>query len=156
MTEAAECGRIRASSNEQARAVMPVLPISPEIFASAGVRLAYLFGSRAAGQPAPQSDADVAILLGEPQDLEGICRAVTDLEWAVGRTLGCAAHVIPLNGASALLCFEAIRHGQVLFAADETERIEFEVRTLREYEEFCSRQGLYYRAMLTRLVGAAP
>lgn len=102
-----------------------------------------------------QSDADVAILLGEPHDLESVCRAVVELESTVARSAGCAAHVIPLNGASALLRFEAIRHGQVLFAADETERIQFEVRTLREYEEFRRRQDLYYRAMLTRLVGAA-
>ncbi len=98
----------------------------------------------------------MAILLREPHSLEDLCRAVTDLESVVGKTLGCAAHVIPLNGASALLRFEAIRHGRVLFAADEAERIQFEVRTLREYEEFRRRQDLYYRAMLTRLVGVAP
>ncbi|MBI4735362.1 MAG: nucleotidyltransferase domain-containing protein [candidate division NC10 bacterium] len=136
--------------------MIPVPSISPEIFRSFGIRLAYLFGSRAAGRPAEQSDADVAILLCEPHSLDDLCRAVADLESVVGRTLGCAAHVIPLNGASALLRFEAIRHGRVLFAADGAERIQFEVRTLREYEEFRRRQDLYYRAMLTRLVGVAP
>lgn len=136
--------------------MIPVPGISPEIFRSLGIRLAYLFGSRAAGRPAEQSDADVAILLREPHSLEDLCRAVTDLESVVGKTLRCAAHVIPLNGASALLRFEAIRHGRALFAADEAERIRFEVRTLKEYEEFCRRQDLYYRAMLTRLVGVSP
>lgn len=104
-----------AFDDGQVTAVIPVPSISPEIFVAAGVRLAYLFGSRAAGQPAPQSDADVAILLRESHTLEELCRAVTDLESVVDRTLGCAAHVIPLNGASALLRFEMIRHGRVLF-----------------------------------------
>jgi predicted nucleotidyltransferase len=113
------------------------------------------FGSRAMGHPVPQSDADVAFLLRESHTLEDLCRAVTDLESAVGKTLGCAAHVIPLNGASALLRFEAIRHGRVLFAADEAERIRFEVRTLQEYEEFRRHLDLYYRAMLARLDRAA-
>src|SRR5574341_551129 len=114
------------------------------------IRLAYLFGSQAAGRPAPQSDADVAILLPEPHDLERLCRVVSELESVGGKTLGCPAHVIPLNGASPLLRFEAIRHGRVLFAADEAERIQFEVRTLKEYEEYSRRQGFYYRAMLMR------
>jgi hypothetical protein len=130
--------------------------IPGEIFNSHGIRLAYLFGSRAAGRPSEPSDADVAILLGEPHGLEDLCRAVTDLESAVGKTLKCAAHVIPLNGASALLRFEAIRHGRVLYAADEAERIQFEVRTMKEYEEFCRRQELYYGAMLARLVEVGP
>ncbi len=133
--------------------MVPAIP--PEVFRSAGVSLAYLFGSRAAGRPTERSDADVAILLREPHILEDLCRAVSDLESVIGKSLGCAAHVIPLNGASALLRFEAIRHGRVLFTADEAERIQFEVRTLKEYEEFCRRQDLYYRAMLIRLAEVA-
>jgi hypothetical protein len=97
----------------------------------------------------------VAILLPEPHGLEDVCRAVSELESVVGKALGCVAHVVPLNGASALLRFEAIRHGEVLFAADEAERIQFEVRTLKEYEEFRRRQAFYYRAMLSRLAGVA-
>lgn len=135
--------------------MVPGPGISPDIFRSSGIRLAYLFGSRAAGRSAEQSDADVAILLREPHGLDDLCQAVADLESVVGKTLGCAAHVIPLNGASALLRFEAIRHGRVLFAADEAERIRFEVRALKEYEEFCRRPAFYYRAMLSRLGGVA-
>ena len=144
-----------ACSDGEVRAVVPVPGISPEIFRSLGVRLAYLFGPLAAGGLAEQSDADVAILLPEPHVPVDLCQAVADLESVVAKTLRCAAHVIPLNGASALLRFEAIRHGRVLFAADEAERIQFEVCTLKEYEEFCHRQAFYYRAMLSRLGGVA-
>jgi len=129
--------------------------VPPETLRSLGVRLGYLFGSRAAGRPSARSDADVAILLREGADLHDLGRAVADLETSLGRTFGCPVHVIPLNGASPLLRFEAIRHGRVLFAEDEAERIGFEVRTLKEYEEYCRRQDLYYRAMLARLGEAA-
>jgi hypothetical protein len=125
--------------------------ISPEALRSLGIRLGYLFGSRAAGRPSARSDADVAILLREGSDLHDVGRAVADLETSLGTTFGCPVHVIPLNGASPLLRFEAIRHGRVLFVEDEAERIGFEVRTLKEYEEFCRRQALYYRAMVARL-----
>jgi len=61
-----------------------------------------------------------------------------------------------LNGASALLGFEAIRHGRLLFVADEAERIQFEVRVLKEYDEFSWRQDFYYRAMVSRLAEITP
>jgi predicted nucleotidyltransferase len=140
-----------ARSDGEGRAVVPVPGISPEIFRSLGIRLAYLFGPLAAGRLAEQSDTDVAIVLREPHVPGDLCQAVADLESEVAKTLRSAAHVIPLNGASALLRFEAIRHGRVLFAADEAERIQFEVCTLKEYEEFCHRQAFYYREMLSRL-----
>jgi hypothetical protein len=131
------------------------LSVSPETMRSLGIRLGYLFGSRAAGRPSARSDADVAILLREGADLHDVGRAVADLEATLGTTLGCPVHVIPLNGASPLLRFEAIRHGRVLFAEDEAERIRFEVRTMKEYEEYCRRQDFYYRAMIARLGEAA-
>jgi predicted nucleotidyltransferase len=125
--------------------------ISPETLRSLGIRLGYLFGSRAAGHPSARSDADVAILLRDGASLQDLGRAVADLEATLRTTFGCPVHVIPLNRASPLLRFEAIRHGRVLFAEDEAERIGFEVRTLKEYEEYCRRQAFYYRAMLARL-----
>ncbi|MGH3772265.1 MAG: nucleotidyltransferase domain-containing protein [Pseudonocardiaceae bacterium] len=39
------------------------------VFATAGVRFAYLFGSRATGRHRPTSDADIAIMPGQPLDL---------------------------------------------------------------------------------------
>ena len=125
--------------------------VPPETLRSLGVRLGYLFGSRAAGRPSARSDADVAVLLRDGATLHDLSRAVADLEATLRTAFGCPVHVVPLNGASPLLRFEAIRHGRVLFAEDEAERIGFEVRTLKEYEEYCRRQDFYYRAMIARL-----
>jgi len=127
--------------------------VSEEIFTSHGVRLAYLFGSSATGCVRPQSDADVAILLGAPYDPSDLGGVLGELEALMGNALNRPAHVLPLNGASALLRFEAIRHGRLLFAADEAERIHFEVGVLKEYEEFTWRQDFYYCAMVSRLTG---
>ena len=129
--------------------------VPPETLRSLGIRLGYLFGSRAAGRPSARSDADVAVLLRDGATLHDLSRAVADLEATLRTAFGCPVHVVPLNGASPLLRFEAIRHGRVLFAENEAERIGFEVRTLKEYEEYCRRQDLYYRAMIARLGEAA-
>lgn len=97
--------------------------VPSETLRSLGIRLGYLFGSRAAGRPSARSDADVAILLRDGASLQELGRAGADLESTLRATFGCPVHVIPLNGGSPLLRFEAIRHGRVLFAEDEAERI---------------------------------
>jgi predicted nucleotidyltransferase len=130
--------------------------IPGEIFTFHGIRLAYLFGSSAMGCPGAQSDADVAVLLRESYDPSDLCGVLGKLEALISKALGCPAHVLALNGASALLGFEAIRHGRLLFVADEAERIQFEVRVLKEYDEFSWRQDFYYRAMVSRLTQIAP
>jgi len=136
--------------------VMFVGSIPSEIFTFHGIRLAYLFGSFARGCPGAQSDADVAVLLRESYGPSDLCHVLGELDAVISKALGCSAHVVPLNGASALLGFEAIRHGRLLFVADEAERIQFEVRVLKEYDEFSWRQDFYYRAMVSRLAEIAP
>jgi predicted nucleotidyltransferase len=41
--------------------------VSPEAMKAMGIRVGYLFGSRAAGRPSARSDADVAVLLRDEE-----------------------------------------------------------------------------------------
>jgi hypothetical protein len=43
--------------------------------------------------------------------------------------------LVVLNEASPLLAYETLRHGVLLYCADAQTRIEFQVRTLRAYED---------------------
>ncbi|MGH3826812.1 MAG: nucleotidyltransferase family protein, partial [Pseudonocardiaceae bacterium] len=44
-------------------------PAVDQVLATAGIRFAYLFGSRATGRHQPTSDADIAIMPSHPLDL---------------------------------------------------------------------------------------
>lgn len=98
----------------------------PELFASQGVRLAYLFGSLARGDNG--NDVDVAILTdGDPAYLlrDDIC------EWLSTERVD----VVDLRRASPVLRMEIVRTGDVLFATDGDVRLNFELETLRDYRD---------------------
>jgi predicted nucleotidyltransferase len=96
------------------------------------VRAAYLFGSVARAEAGPESDVDVAVLLGdgEPRELqrEGL-RIEGELERRVGRTV----QVVVLNLAPVDLVHRVLRDSVLLSEADRSARIRFEVRARNEY-----------------------
>jgi uncharacterized protein len=99
---------------------------------SSGVVAVYVFGSVGRGEDRPRSDVDVGVLLlhspqptleGQPLDLaEG-------LEGALGRDVD----LVVLNEAPADLVHRVLRDGQLVFEADRSARIRFEVRRRNEY-----------------------
>jgi predicted nucleotidyltransferase len=116
-------------------------------FASHPVRLAYLFGSQASGRMHAESDVDVAVLLDErltPDERFAERLALTGELGQIFRTDD--ADVVILNEAPPLLSFEALRGGVLLYCPDSRERVEFQVRTVREYED---------TAPLRRILGEA-
>ncbi len=109
-----------------------------------GVRLAYLFGSLArpaAERPVAPNDVDVALLL--PPD-----HAVYQLHQPLSDALGIERlDLIDWRQASAELRFEILSTGRCLYAADEDERLEVELATLREYKD-----RAYWRRMHEELL----
>jgi predicted nucleotidyltransferase len=93
---------------------------------------AYLFGSEGRGMAGPGSDVDVAILfsVATPPTLES--PAMT-LEGDLERLLGRAVEVVVLNSASVDLVHRVLRDGRLLFEANRSARIAFEVRARNEY-----------------------
>jgi predicted nucleotidyltransferase len=84
-----------------------------QALSEAGIRFAYLFGSRASGTATQQSDADVATALDVAH-----------------------ADVVPLNRATLELCGRIVQEGRLIYSVDEPARVAFEVRTLSEYFDF--------------------
>lgn len=101
-------------------------------FVAHDVRLAYLFGSlaRAAeGAPVPVHDVDLALLTppGQPAYL---------LHQPLGERLGIERlDLIDLRRATSEFRFAIISEGRCLYAADDDERLAFELATLREYKD---------------------
>lgn len=104
-----------------------------QIFCQAGVVVAYLFGSRAAGTHADASDADVAVLLNGSLGLLDQ-EALAD---SLARVLGVpGVDLIVLDTASLELQGRVVQEGRVLFSADEPRRVAFEVATRSRYFDF--------------------
>ena len=93
------------------------------------VRLAYLFGSVAAGSARPSSDLDVAVLLTPGAGQAVLDRLIDALERASGRTVD----LVELSLAPPLLAHEVVRQGKLILSRDEAERVEFATRAVARY-----------------------
>ena len=127
-------------------------PQLTHLFRQRPVQLAYLFGSQATGYTHTESDVDVAVLLDA---------ALTADERFTERLacIGALSHlfgtdnvdVVILNEAPPLLAYEVLRHGVLVYCAADEERVEFQVRTLRAYEDTAPLRDLLAQAMGERL-----
>jgi predicted nucleotidyltransferase len=103
---------------------------------------AWLFGSRFSGQPRPDSDVDIGLLVSEPLGLGDYLRLQGELSAIFEKTVDLSI----LNDASVFLQFEAIS-GRNLYSRDPFIQAGFASRTARDYEEAMAMwsRGLRYR-----------
>ncbi len=80
-----------------------------------GLRLAFLFGSRANGQPRPDSDIDLGILAGGP--LSTAQRI--DLVERVAQATGLPVDIVDLHGEPEPILGEVLRGVRLLGSSDE-------------------------------------
>jgi len=129
------------------------LTIDKQICDSFGIRLAYLFGSAARGD-AGNKDIDIAVLLDlrEPDPVMEMDIAEKLKNYlAKSQNDGPDLHVSSLNSANPLFRFEAIKEARILYSASEEERIDFEMRVLREYGDYKAKSRFYETALRERL-----
>lgn len=129
--------------------------IDQNLFREFGIRLAYLFGSAARGD-AGQRDTDIALLLDsrEPDVIEENEIAERFRKRLIAeKSFDAAIHIATLNSANPLLRFEAIKEGKVLYARSEAERVDFELKVLREYGDYKAKSRFYEDALRERLRG---
>lgn len=96
------------------------------------VACAWLFGSVARNEAAAGSDVDVAVLYrtAPPATLAG---SGVRLEGELERVLGCAVDLVVLNRAPVDLVQRVLRDGVMVFEADASARVRFEVRARNEW-----------------------
>jgi predicted nucleotidyltransferase len=99
----------------------------------ADVIVAYLFGSRARGTDRPESDLDVAALFDRPMELLEREALVARLSRALGVP---DVDLVVLDTAPLELRGRVVQEGRLLFSADESRRVAFEVSTRLEYFDF--------------------
>jgi predicted nucleotidyltransferase len=99
----------------------------------AGVDLlgAWVFGSARDGEVRPGSDLDIAVLFAEKPSLDTLARCRASLQEALQFE---DIDLVPLNGASPILRFEALQ-GIRVCCTDEDRCAEFASLTAREYED---------------------
>lgn len=111
---------------------MPTPDLS-EVFATHGVAVAYLFGSRAEGTARPESDHDVAVLFSESEPAFDATVALGD---GLAEMLGTPVDVVDLDRAELELRGRVAEQGLLLFSADEPRRVAFEVDARIRWIEF--------------------
>lgn len=102
------------------------------VLRDAGLRAAYLFGSRHDGTAGPSSDLDLAVLVGGPMGLLDEQRLAAELESVLDVTVD----VVVLDRASLELRGRVVQEGALVYRGDEPARVAFEVRTRSEYLDF--------------------
>ena len=116
------------------------------------VRLGYLFGSRAQGTAHALSDVDVAVLLDAGLSQRDLGEVRLRLTAELMRLLHTdAVDLVVLNHAPFLLRHRVLRQGQLLFAADDAERVRFTAETLERYLDHLYMYGVLDETMFARL-----
>jgi predicted nucleotidyltransferase len=119
-----------------------------------GVRLAYLFGSRARGRNRSDSDFDVAILVDDSllagtDDRATLIRRLAD---RLGREVS-SAHLdlVILNSAPVLLRHRVLRDGVLLFQRSPEDRVRFTTRLIQDYQDGEIRRENFLEKRIQRL-----
>lgn len=118
------------------------------ILSGAGIRFAYLFGSRASGEAQAHSDADVAVMPSRPLGLLQRERLALGLTRALGVP---DVDLVALDQASLELRGRVVQDGRLIYSADEPARVGFEVRTRSEYFDFVPTLRRMERSYLARV-----
>ena len=119
------------------------------------VRVAFVFGSRVAGTPRPDSDLDLGVLFA--RDADAIVRldaklAVIDALTDKLGPIGERTDVVDLGDCDPAVAYAALC-GRLVLERDRDERIALHVRICRDYEDDAPRRALYRRAAIARWIG---
>ena len=121
-----------------------------DVFRNTPVLAAYLYGSRARGDHRPDSDADIAVLLGTGDGLDvGVSLALADqLERRLRLPVDA---VVVLDTAPPRLAGRVLRDGVVLYSRDDRERAVHESRLRRQAHDYEFQAGRLDEAILTEI-----
>ena len=117
-----------------------------------GIRLGFLFGTRAKGRARKDSDFDVAVLVTEELASEERGGLIRRLAARLGREVSSERlDIVILNDAPALLRHRVLRDGTLLFQSSPEERVRFSIQTIREYQDGFVRREAFTKRRIQRL-----
>ncbi len=127
-----------------------VLEVVRRAFAasSVGAVAAYVFGSVARGDAGPESDLDVAVILGADPGRALPSEALLDLVAALERTTGRRVDLAVLDAASPDLIHRVLRDGILVHERDVAARVAFEVDARNAYFDVLPILRAYRRAAI--------
>ncbi len=127
-------------------------PRLERLFQGHPVLLAFVFGSRATDHVHPESDVDVAVLFAESLSADARYSERLALTGELSQLFRSdRIDVVVLNEAPPLLAYEALRNGVCVYSVSDGVRIEFQIRTVREYEDTSSLRRILSEAMAERV-----
>jgi predicted nucleotidyltransferase len=106
--------------------------IREKLASDPNVAAVYLFGSQARGRARPDSDVDLGILYRTAPE-ETLLSQPFALQADLADALRKAVDIVVMNTAPVDLVHRILRDGQILFEADKSRRIAFEVRARNQY-----------------------
>lgn len=122
------------------------------------VRFVYVYGSVARGQTWAESDLDLGVWLADGlsphEQFHRNLDMASEIEQLLGQVI--EVDVRRLNDAPIEFLWEVYYHGRCVFAHAEQERVNFEVRVMREYFDFKPVLDAYYRELFKRIKTGEP
>lgn len=107
-----------------------------KIFEKHKVSFAYLFGSQAENRAIKSSDFDFAVYINSESKTKRFQNRLSLLQ-KLGEILPRPADVVVLNDThSTTLRYSIVSEGKLIYEKNEGKRLDFELFTMNEYEEF--------------------
>ena len=102
-----------------------------------GVEAIYLFGSRASGHAGPESDMDLAVLVGPKPD----ALAWWHLEGSIAERVGCDVDLVDIRRAATVLQKEVVEKGVLLWQRTPQSVHAFEAYVYADYADLQERRA---------------
>jgi predicted nucleotidyltransferase len=127
-------------------------PVSKTLQQNDRVSAAWVFGSVATGKDRPDSDIDIAVLF-----IEGLDKHIRfDMRLAIAAELtgltGREVDVIDMQAAPLLLQHQVRRFGYLLFEKDHAYRMNFDVKSRRQFLDFYPRLEKRNRQIINKVL----
>lgn len=112
----------------------------------------YLFGSRVRGVFDKSSDIDIAVLFSKNLAPQAAFENIILLEDSLRQLNPFLFDLVPLNSASSILKYEVISNSKILYCADNNHRIDYEVKSIKEYIDEQFYRNIYNNLLSERIL----
>lgn len=116
-----------------------------------GVQFAFLFGSQAEGRSISSSDLDIAVFFGQGTAQQRFQKRL-NLQHDLNQLFDDPVDLQVLDDVRSLsLRHDVVSQGRLIFECNTSKRIDFELKTMRDFEEFYPFLVDYNTAYLQRV-----